>query len=105
MKNVLLIAVAGLAAHMPLATAALAAAPPDPANPDAFAPSFSHESALTGYRGFREAPLVPWRDVNDEVARVGGHLGIFRAPRGKDSDNSRAAKPVSGDAAQSPVAK
>lgn len=105
MKRALLIAVVALAAHAQLATAPLAAAPPDPASPDASAPSFSYESAFTGFRGFREAPLMPWRDVNDEVARVGGHLGIFRAPPASKGDYRAGQKPAAGDTVQEPASQ
>ncbi|MGA0025719.1 MAG: hypothetical protein ACO3F9_13905 [Burkholderiales bacterium] len=36
-----------------------------------------YQSAFTGYQPFREEKTASWRDVNDEAARVGGHLGIF----------------------------
>lgn len=102
MKNVLSIAAVVLAAHAPLATAQMAAAATDPVNPHAPVPSFSYDSALTGYRNFQDVPLAPWRDVNDEVARVGGHLGIFRTPQ-RDKDANRAGtKPAAGDGAREP---
>ena len=41
-----------------------------------------YESALAGYLPFRDEKLAPWRDVNDEAARVGGHLGIFGGAAG-----------------------
>ena len=78
MKNAF-IAVIALAAHAPLAAAQPAADRHDPADPAAPAPAFQYESAFKGYRSYRETPLAPWREVNDEAARVGGHLGIFRA--------------------------
>jgi hypothetical protein len=65
-----------LAALAPYAAAQQPAVAPHPADPAAPAPAVKYESAFSGYRGFREEPLVPWRGVNDEVARVGGHLGI-----------------------------
>lgn len=34
-------------------------------------------SAYADYQPYREEPLLPWRAVNDEVARIGGHIGIF----------------------------
>ena len=78
MKNAF-IAVIALAAHAPLAAAQPAADRHDPADPAAPAPAFQYESAFKGSRSYRETPLAPWREVNDEAARVGGHLGIFRA--------------------------
>ena len=70
------LAFAVLAALAPHAAAQQPVAAPHPADPAAPAPAVKYESAFTGYRGFREEPLAPWRAVNDEVARVGGHLGI-----------------------------
>lgn len=80
MRNAL-IAVIAFAAHAPLAAAEPSAGRNDPANPEAPVPAFQYESAFKGYHGFRETPLAPWREVNDEVARVGGHIGILRAGR------------------------
>lgn len=54
------------------------AARPDPADPKT--PSAMREpvSAYTGYQKFAEDPLASWREVNDEVARVGGHAGALK---------------------------
>jgi hypothetical protein len=71
-------ALAVLAALAPQAAAQPAAPKPHPADPAAPVPVVKYESAFAGYRGFREEPLAPWRDVNDEVARIGGHIGIMR---------------------------
>ncbi len=92
MKNAF-IAVIALAAHGPLAAAQPAAGRNDPADPAAPAPAFQYESAFEGYRGYRETPLTPWRDVNDEVARVGGHLGIVRAGRDASGTAPQGAQP------------
>lgn len=48
----------------------------NPAAPDAAVPAVKYESAFAGYTPYRDEKLAPWRDVNDEVARVGGHIGI-----------------------------
>lgn len=40
------------------------------------APIVKYDSAYSGYRAFREEPLAPWRETNDEVASAGGHIGI-----------------------------
>ena len=82
MKNVFF-AVMALAAHGPLAAAQPAASNTNPADPAVPVPALQYESAFTDYRGGRETPLAPWRDVNEEVARVGGHLGILRAQSGR----------------------
>jgi len=49
----------------------------NPADPDVAAPSPQYRSAFDGYRPFRDEKLRPWREVNDEVERAGGHIGIF----------------------------
>ena len=92
MKNVFFALVA-LAAHAPLAAAQSAAARHDPADPTAPGPAFQYESAFEGYRTYRETPLAPWREVNDEVARVGGHLGILRAGRDASGNAPQGAQP------------
>ena len=40
-------------------------------------PPVKYESPFAGYVPYREKDVAPWRDVNDEVARAGGHAGIF----------------------------
>jgi hypothetical protein len=54
------------------------AAQPNPAQPDAPVPTAQYESVFAGYVSYREEKLVPWREVNDAVARAGGHIGILR---------------------------
>jgi len=49
----------------------------NPADPRAEAPAPRYQSAFDGYRPFRDEKLQSWRDINDEVARAGGHIGIF----------------------------
>jgi len=71
------IAFAALAALAPHAAAQQQSTKSHPADPAAPAPVVKYESTFTGYRGFREEPLAPWRSVNDEVARAGGHVGIL----------------------------
>ncbi len=97
----LYLAFAALAALAPHAAAQQPAVKPHPADPAAQVPAAKHESAFTGYRGFREEPLAPWREVNDEVARAGGHIGILGgAPAGHGAQ-----KPVAKPAAQLPGGK
>lgn len=56
---------------------AVAQPTPDPVQSGARVPEIKHESAFEKYAPYREQPLAAWREVNDEVARVGGHIGMF----------------------------
>lgn len=47
----------------------LAAETPAERAPDAQA---TYQSALQGYRPFADEPVRPWREVNDEVGKLGG---------------------------------
>lgn len=51
---------------------------PDPADPKASVPASPHRSTFEGFRGLEEPKPVPWREANEEAARIGGHLGILR---------------------------
>ena len=86
-----MMAIAAFMALAPYAAAQQQSIRPHPADPAATPPAAKYESALTGYRGFREEPLAPWRDVNEEVARTGGHVGIMR---GADAHKPPAAAPA-----------
>lgn len=89
-----------LAAH---ASAQQPAATPHPADPAAPVPATKYESAFTGYRAFREEPVSPWRGVNDEVARAGGHVGIVGgAGRAGQVHGSGAAGPAAPPAQSAP---
>ena len=63
------------------AGAAHAQSRPKPDDPRSAAPPPARASAYEGYRPYRDEPLAPWREVNDEVGRVGGHSGVVRAER------------------------
>jgi hypothetical protein len=77
-----------------------AAAPPLPAQPDAPVPAVKYQSALAGYVPFREEKLASWREVNDDVARTGGHSGIFRGAHGGHAAGKPAATPPAAGPAQ-----
>lgn len=51
---------------------------PEPADPKAPVAPVTYKSAFEGYRSLEEPKPTPWRDANDEAARVGGHIGILR---------------------------
>ena len=48
----------------------------NPADSSATVPAVKYQSAFTGYLPFRDENLAPWREANDEAARIGGHMGI-----------------------------
>jgi hypothetical protein len=50
----------------------------DPADPEARVPAATYRSAFDGYRRVEGEARKDWREANDEVRRVGGHLGILR---------------------------
>jgi hypothetical protein len=80
------------------AGAAHAQSRPKPDDPRSTAPPPARASAYEGYRPYRDEPLAPWREVNGEVGRVGGHAGVVRAER-------EAAPPPPAPPAQSPEPK
>lgn len=59
----------------------------------------TYESVYTQYTPYREESLLPWRNANEAVARVGGHAGIFGGAMhqghdtAKPSDAAGAGKP------------
>lgn len=76
-------------------------AAPHPADPAAKAPAARYESAFADYRTYREEKLAPWREVNEEVGRIGGHAGMFRAGQAGHGP----AKPAAGEPASSATKK
>ena len=99
------IAVIALAVNGPLTAAQPAASHTNPADPAAPVPALQYESVFKGYRGFRETPLAPWREVNDEVARVGGHLGIVRGQGSRNDHVTPKANMEPGGAAHDPTSR
>jgi len=89
MKSYVLLLGAALASQ---AVAQPQSARPDPTNPAVAVPVVKYESAFAGYRPHREQELSPWRELNEDVAKVGGHIGIFRGA-GHAGDGSAPAKP------------
>ena len=71
---------------------------PDAMDPAAPVPPVKYVSPFAGYAPYREQDVASWRDVNDEVARAGGHAGIFR-DRGAHPPAKPAAKPAAPAAA------
>jgi hypothetical protein len=90
-----------MAAFAPLATAQQEGQP-NPADPGARVPAAKYESPFKGYVPYREEKLAPWRELNEEVGRVGGHVGIFGGGHaGHGSAKPEATKPAAGQPAAS----
>ena len=77
------------ALSLPAAQAAELTATPAAANANARVPETQYRSAFTGYQPFREQKLAPWRELNDDVHKAGGHIGIMGGAAG-----TRAAPPA-----------
>jgi len=67
-----------VAAAVAAAASARAAGVPEPTAPAAAVPPAQYESAFSEYRSYRDEKPAAWRDVNDAVARIGGHAGALR---------------------------
>ncbi|MSQ49057.1 MAG: hypothetical protein EXR30_01570 [Betaproteobacteria bacterium] len=80
-----------LAACVAGSTAAQAAARPDPAEPKAAVPVRPYESAFKNYQPYVDPDIARWREVNDEVGRLNGHMGHL--PRQPGSAAKPGAKP------------
>lgn len=57
-----------------IATTAAAQQPGAPA-PAHDRPAPVYDSAFDSYRAFQEQSVTDWRAVNEDVARIGGHVG------------------------------
>lgn len=91
---------------------AQSAARPDPADPAARVPDTAYRSAFEDYRKHELSRQTPWREANDQVGRIGGHVGVLRdqAGHGTQAPATGAgaadkAAPRSSDDAKSPGAR
>lgn len=71
-----------LAAVFAGAAAAQTSARPDPADAKAAAPARPYQSAYKDYRRYADPEVARWRDVNDEMRRLGGHSGHLKPDPG-----------------------
>lgn len=79
----------------PVLAGAQQMARPDPADPAAAAPAPIYDSVFKTYVPQREVKPAAWKDINDEAARIGGHVGILRQSGMPDG------KPIAGPASPS----
>lgn len=63
---------------------------PDPLDAAASVPGAHHESAFKGYRRFGATSVVPWRDANDTVDRIGGWRSYAREAQASATPPARA---------------
>src|SRR5687768_11641106 len=63
-------------------TAAAQTAAPPVAEPKAAAPLPAYDSAFKDYRPYVDPEIARWRDVNQEVGRLNGHIGHVPAQPG-----------------------
>lgn len=68
---------------------------PDPADADAPVPAPTQRSAFEGYRRLERAERIARREANEEVRRVGGHLGILHELAARRDVSFSARKPAS----------
>ncbi len=92
------------AATLALAAPAMAQSRPQPDDPAVkTAPAApAPASAFAGYRRYEEEAPLPWREVNDEVGRLQGHMGHMghRKPAPQGAAPQGAAPPQTGATAQ-----
>lgn len=62
--------------------AAQTSARPDPADAKAAAPTRPYQSAFKDYRRYADPEVAGWREVNDEMRRLGGHGGHLKPGAG-----------------------
>lgn len=54
----------------------------------------SYQSAFADYRGWREPDAMNWRQANDEVGAMGGHMGHLRGGASPKAVPGAATKPA-----------
>lgn len=69
-------------ALMPLLAFAQQKTRPDPADAAASVAATSYDSAFNNYIPDREVKPAGWKEVNDEVGQLGGHVGHMRGATG-----------------------
>ena len=84
-----------LAAAFAAGAAAQSTARPDPVDPKARVPVQPYESAFKDYRPYVDPKLARWRDSNQEMGRLGGHIGHVAKPS-RVADPPAAAPPAHG---------
>ena len=94
-----------LAAVLPLVALSAHAqqALPNAADAGAAVPAVHYESVFKSYQPFRESEIAKWRELNEEVSRAGGHVGILGGAG--HADHGRGKPPTSSSAEGQPPAR
>lgn len=82
-----------------LAAWALASALPVSAQHSSTTPaavSLSHDSVLGRYKRFEEPPVLPWREANDTVGRIGGWKAYAQEKAEGTAPHTSATQPATG---------
>jgi len=82
-----------LAAILAGSATAQTATRPEPVDPKAAVPARAYESAFRDYRPYADPEIVRWRQSNEEMGRLGGHVG--QVPRGTGPAKTGAKPPAS----------
>jgi hypothetical protein len=83
-----------LAACVAGSAVAQSTARPDPAESKAAAPAPAYDSAFKDYRPYVDPEIARWREVNQEVGRLKGHVGnVGHVPQQPGAAAKPAAKP------------
>ena len=88
MKRTILFALSALAGGVAFAEGESRAK--NPPKPEVPVPSVTYRSAFENYRPYREEEVASWRAVNDEVAKIGGHMGVLKAAKGPEDEKPAA---------------
>jgi len=80
-----------LAACVAGTAAAQTATRPDPADPKTAVPARPYESAFKDYRPYADPDVSGWRQSNEEMGRLGGHIG--HVPKAQATTVKPAANP------------
>jgi hypothetical protein len=81
-------------AEVQVATPAMSSKAPQPRDPQAAVPPTIYHSAFGGYRTSSDDTVIPWREANDVVRRIGGWRVYAREAQEPTSPAAVPATPV-----------
>lgn len=84
---------AALAVATTYAAEAVKTGRPSATAASATVPEVKYDSAFSGYQAYRQQGLAPWRELNHEVHKAGGRIGIMGAAAGQPAAQHPAGHP------------